>query len=192
MTNLLFVALLGLSTCMAKATPILNSVRADLRGTDADRVALVSDSSVEFTHTDFGYGNDIWTANFSTNNMFTLSVETVAPNGNIAGGQGVNWSFFDFNWFSSPLERIVAVRLVSFIGTSFANPANLSFTNNSITFVMDGLSLSARNPVTFTSGTFQILTSSTEVEVPEPPLLSIFILGAVGLLLIRKWEGRNF
>ena len=180
--KILFISLMFVASSFANASLILDSVWGDIRGIDADGFVLVNDSAVEFSRSDFGFQNDIWTGDFSSNGMFTLKVETVAPFGNITGGGGSVWFFNNFSW-SNPLEEIVEVRLVDFVGNSFSNPFNLSFTKSSITFVMDDLNLDHPSKV-FTSGTFQIITSS--IAVPEPSTYFLFISAFLGLLLRKK------
>ena len=183
--KILFISLMFMASSFANAGLILDSVWGDIRGIDADGFAFVTDPAVEFIHSDFGFQNDIWTGDFSADSMFTLKVEAVGPFGNIAGGGGTEWIFNNFSWSSRPLEEILDVRLVDFVGNSFSNPLNLSFTKNSITVVMDGLSLNANDPSRiFTSGTFQIITSST--AVPEPSTYFLFISAFFGLLLRKK------
>ena len=172
---------------IASAGLILDSVWGDIRGIDADGVASVSDSTVEFTHSEFGFDNDIWTVDFSTNGLFTLKVDTVGPFGNIGGGDGSQWFFNNFSLANNPIEEIIDVRLVDFYGESFSDPLNISFTKDSITIVMNNLGLDASIPSnTFTSGTFQIITSTS---VPEPSSILMFAL--VLMILVSK-KVRNF
>jgi hypothetical protein len=180
--TLLFLCVVMLPLSVS-ATLIGDTINGDLRGSDADGSVVVSNTDIEFTHTDFGFNNDIWTADFS-DNFFTLKVEVVGPEGNISGGPGFQWSFSDFDWLGFPDSEIIDVRLVSFVGPSFSTDTDISFTKDSITINSGILDLIfSDSDRQFSSGTFQIIASH---EVSEPIVISIMGLGLIGLCYRRR------